>query len=282
MTESPTAAVQAARRQLATRLREIRTEAGLTATELARRLDWYPSKISRIEHARTPPAITDIRAWCAACGADHVADDLVASAQSVDSMYMEWRRLQRTGLRHLQESRVELYERTRLFRVYCSTVVPGVLQTPAYATALLGAIARFHHTPDDVAEAVEARMKRSRVLFTAGNRFSVLVEESVLRYRIGDSETMAGQLGYLLSLMSLPSVSIGVIPFSAHRPTWPLETFSVFDDARVHVELLSALVKITAPSEVEQYVRACQTAGRSAVYGARARELITAAIAHLG
>ncbi|MFQ6144983.1 helix-turn-helix domain-containing protein [Streptomyces seoulensis] len=282
MTEPPTAAVQAARRQLATRLREIRTEAGLTATELARRLDWYPSKISRIEHARTPPGTTDIRAWCAACGADHAADDLVASAQSVDSMYMEWRRLQRTGLRHLQESRVELYERTRLFRVYCSTVVPGVLQTPAYATALLGSIARFHHTPNDVAEAVEARMKRSRVLFTPGNRFSVLVEESVLRYQIGDSETMAGQLGYLLSLMSLPSVSVGVIPFSARRPTWPLETFSVFDDARVHVELLSALVKITAPSEIEQYVRACQTFGRSAVYGARARDLITAAITHLG
>ncbi|WP_406468067.1 helix-turn-helix transcriptional regulator [Streptomyces hirsutus] len=282
MTESPTAAVQAARRQLATRLREIRTEAGLTATELARRLDWYPSKVSRIENARTPPAIADIKAWCAACGANRVADDLMASAQSADSMYMEWRRLQRTGLRHLQESRVELYERTRLFRVYCSTVIPGLLQTPAYATALLESIARFHNTPNDVAEAVEARMKRSRVLYTAGNRFSVLVEESVLRYRIGDSGTMAGQLGYLLTLMSLPSVSLGVIPFSAQRPVWPLETFNVFDDSRVHVELLSAAVKITAPSEVEQYVRACKMLSRSAVYGAQARELIAEAIAQLG
>ncbi|NEW71764.1 helix-turn-helix domain-containing protein [Streptomyces rhizosphaericus] len=282
MTESPTAAVQAARRQLAARLREIRTEAGLTATELARRLDWYPSKVSRIEHARTPPAIADIRVWCAACGADNAVDDLVASAQSADSMYMEWRQLQKTGLRHLQESRAELYDRTRLFRVYCSTVIPGLLQTPAYAAALLESISRFHSTPNDVAEAVEARMKRSRVLYTNGNRFSVLVEESVLRYQIGDSETMAGQLGYLLTLMSLPSVSLGVIPFSAPRPTWPLETFNVFDDARVHVELLSAAVKITAPSEVEQYVRASKTMAGMAVYGSAARELITEAITHLG
>ncbi|MER7980421.1 helix-turn-helix transcriptional regulator [Streptomyces sp. NPDC095817] len=66
MTGSPTAAVHAARLQLASRLREIRKDAGLTSTELARRLDWYPSKVSRIEHARTPPAITDIRVWCAA------------------------------------------------------------------------------------------------------------------------------------------------------------------------------------------------------------------------
>ncbi|MFF0191149.1 helix-turn-helix domain-containing protein [Streptomyces sp. NPDC005244] len=281
MTESPTAAVQAARLQLAARLREIRKDAGLTSTELARRLDWYPSKVSRIEHARTPPAIADIRVWCAACGAENAADDLVASAQSADSMYLEWRRLQRTGLRHLQESRVELYERTRLFRIYCSTVIPGFLQTPSYATALLNSISRFHRTPNDVEQAVEARMRRSRVLFINGNRFSVFVEESVLRHRIGDAETMAGQLGYLLTLMSLPSVSLGVIPLAADRPLWPLETFNVFDDTRVHVELLTAAVKITAPGEVEQYVRASREMAELAVYGGSARDLIADAIAHL-
>ncbi|WP_405459671.1 helix-turn-helix domain-containing protein [Streptomyces sp. NBC_00101] len=282
MTESPTAAVLDARLQLAARLREIRTEAGLTGTQLARRLDWYPSKVSRIEHARTPPAIADIRAWCAACGAERAAEDLVASAVSADSLYVEWRRVQRTGLRHLQESRVELYERTRLFRVYCSTVIPGLFQTPAYATALLNSISHFHRTPNDVAEAVKARVRRSRVLYVNGNRFSVLIEESVLRYQIGDSEAMAGQLGHLLSLMSLPSVSLGVIPFSAPRQNWPLETFNVFDDTRVHVELLSAAVKITAPGEVEHYVRASKMMADAAVYGSAARELITAAIAHLG
>ncbi|MFI2506035.1 Scr1 family TA system antitoxin-like transcriptional regulator [Streptomyces sp. NPDC018972] len=118
-------------------------------------------------------------------------------------------------------------------------------------------------------------MKRSRVLRTAGNRFSVLVEESVLRYRIGDSGTMAGQLGYLLTPLSLPSVSLGVIPFAAQHPVWPLEMFNVFDDSRVHVELLSAAVKITIPSEAEQYVRACKILGRSVVYGTRAREPVT-------
>jgi transcriptional regulator with XRE-family HTH domain len=282
MSESPSAAVQAARRQLAARLREIRKGAGLTSTELARRLDWYPSKISRIEHARTPPSVIDIRAWCGACEATGEADDLVASAQSADSLYVEWRRVQRTGLRQLQEARAELYERTSFFRVYCSNVIPGLFQTPAYATALLSSITRFHRIPDDVEDAVAARMERSRVLFTGGRRFAVLVEESVLRYRIGDPETMAGQLGYLLTLMSAPSVSLGVIPFSASRPVWPLETFNVFDDVRVHVELLSAAVKVTAPSEVEQYIRAYRELGTEAVFGARARELITEAIHSLG
>lgn len=282
MHESPSAAVQAARLQIAARLREIRRDADLTASELARRLTWYPSKVSRIENAKTPPSTSDIRAWCAACGADGEIDDLLASSHTADSMYVEWRRLQRTGLRQLQEARGELYQNTRLFRIYCSTVVPGFFQTPAYATALLRSISRFHRSPDDVEDAVAARMERSRVLYVGDHRFAVLVEESVLRYRLGDREAMAGQLGFLLTLMSLPSVSVGVIPFAADRTLWPLETFTVFDDQRVHVELLSAAVKITAPSEVTQYVSAFRQMSETAVYGAAARELVTAALHSLG
>ena len=79
-------------------------------------------------------------------------------------MYMEWRRLNRTGMRRLQEARRPLYERTRLFKVYVSTVVPGFLQTPGYAEALMSAITEFRDTPDDVDEAVRARMNRNRIL----------------------------------------------------------------------------------------------------------------------
>jgi hypothetical protein len=90
---------------------------------------------------------------------------------------------------------------------------------------------------------------------------------------------MAAQLDYLLEAMELPTVSLGVIPFTTPgRPVWPLESFTVFDDQRVHVELLSAQVTVTAPSEITLYVRAFEKLAELAVYGARARELITAAI----
>lgn len=80
-----------------------------------------------------------------------------------------------------------------------------------------------------------------------------------------------------------PSVALGVIPFGAsERPAWPLEQFTVFDDARVHVELLSAQVTVTAPSEITLYVRAFERLGRLAVYGDAARALIDDAIAALG
>ncbi len=118
-------------------------------------------------------------------------------------MYVEWRRLHRTGLRRTQESRRPLYERTRWFKAYCSTVVPGFLQTPEYAAALLSAITNFRDTPDDVDEAVQARMRRNRIVHSPGHRFAVVVEESVLRYQLGSTEIMA-QLGHLLSILAAP------------------------------------------------------------------------------
>lgn len=132
-------------------------------------------------------------------------------------MYVQWRRLHRSGMRRAQTSRVPLYESTRHMRVYTSTVVPGLVQTPAYATALMGAITRLQKTPNDVDEAVAARMERNRVLRYGDHRFALVLEESVLRYRIGDTATMLGQLRHLSSVMSLPSLSLGIIPHTAER-----------------------------------------------------------------
>ncbi len=149
--------------------------------------------------------------------------------------------------------------------------------------ALLSAIAAFRGTPDDVEEAVSARVSRNRILGSGNHRFALLVEESVLRYRLGGGEMMAAQLGYLAEATQLPSMSLGVIPFAAGgRPVWPLESFTVFDDERVHVELLSAQVTVTAPSEITLYVRAFEKLAELAVHGSAARELITAAIDALG
>ncbi len=193
-------------------------------------------------------------------------------------MYLEWRRVQRTGLRRLQESRIPLYERTRQFRVYSSTVIPGFLQTYEYAVALLGSIARVHGTPDDVDEAAVARVERSHIIRKGNHRFGILLEESVLRHVVGDAATMAGQLGYLLSVMALPAVSVGVVPAGHPRDMWTLETFTVFDDERVHVELLTAAVTVTTPGEIAQYARAFEEMASLAVYGSAARSLISAAI----
>ncbi|MFI0978139.1 helix-turn-helix domain-containing protein [Streptomyces sp. NPDC021093] len=278
MPASTSTSVEAARKAVADRLREIRRDAGLYAKDVAAHTGWYASKVSRLENGTTPPSDDDIRAWCRACGAEDQAADVIAASRTAESAYVEWRRLQRTGLRRLQESYVPLFERTRVFRIYCSNVVPGLLQTDAYAHALLSSIAEFRGAPDDVSAAVAARLERSRVIREGNHRFALLVEEAVLRHRVGDAEAMAGQLGHLLSVMALPAVSLGVIPFSAERRMWMVETFSVYDEEQAQVELLTAQVNVSAPSEVRQYLRAFGEFSKLAVHGAEARALITSAV----
>jgi hypothetical protein len=280
--ESPSSSVQRARQQLAERLRDIRLDAGLNGKALSEAAGWHPAKTTRIEGAKQAPGEDDIRTWCRVCGAEREVPDLIAASRAADSMYVEWRRLQPSGLRRTQEARGPLYERTKVFKAYCPSVIPGWLQTPAYATALLSAITAFHGNLDDTADAVGARVTRNRVLRDGSHRFALLVEETVLRYRIAEPDVMGEQLRYLLEVADLPWVALGVMPFTAQRDMWPLEQFTVFDDSRVHVELLSAQVAVTVPGEIILYVRAFDRLARLAVYGDAARALIGDAITALG
>ncbi|MFD9485055.1 helix-turn-helix domain-containing protein [Streptomyces sp. NPDC059991] len=276
---SPSSSAQAAREAVAGRLREIRKRAGLTVTELADRCGWHHAKTSRIENARTAPSTKDIALWCAACQAADQASDLIAQSLNAESMYSEWRHQVRSGLKQLQDSWVRFFHETRLFRVYSSTLVPGLLQTEGYATALLTAIADFRDIPNDGPAAAEARVARSRVIHEPGHRFVLLIEEAALYYQVGDAAAMAAQLGYLLTAGALPAVSLGIVPRSApERTMWPHETFHVYDDTLVSVELLSAQVNITQPSEIALYLKAFDHLRTMAVYGADARALIVKAI----
>ncbi|MBR7678328.1 helix-turn-helix domain-containing protein, partial [Streptomyces daliensis] len=126
-------------------------DAGLSGRQIARLCGWHPSKTSRLENAHAVPTDADIRAWCAACRAEDRSADLIAASRSADSMYVEWKRMHRSGLRGIQESYLPLYQRTRGFRIYCSNVMPGVLQTPEYAAALFEVIADFHGVGDRTA-----------------------------------------------------------------------------------------------------------------------------------
>ncbi|MFI7174639.1 helix-turn-helix domain-containing protein [Streptomyces spororaveus] len=282
MPTSPSSSAQAAREALAVRLSHLRRDAGLTGRELSARCGWHPAKTTRIQKGEAPPSDADIRAWCVACGAEDQAPDLIATARAVDSMYLEWRRLHKNGMRRAQEDWYARHEQTRMCRSYVSNAVPGFLQTPAYANALMQSITDFQGTPNDVTEAVAARVARSRFLYEGGHRFVVLMEEWVLRARIGDHDTMAGQLEHLRNVMPLPSLSLGIVPSTAQRIVWPLEAFYLFDGRQAAVETLTAEVNVTQPREVADYQKAFDGLSKMAVHGDRARTLIDSAVTALG
>ena len=142
---------------------------------------------------------------------------------------------------------------------------------------------RVHRDRPGHVEAAAARVRRSQGIHEPGHRYVFLIEEAVLYYQLGNAEAMAAQLGYLLTAGALPQVSFGIVPTATReRSMWPKETFHVHDDTLASVELVSAEVNITQPSEIALYVKAFEQLRSMAVYGAEARALIVKAIDALG
>ncbi|MCY0929507.1 helix-turn-helix transcriptional regulator [Streptomyces sp. H27-H1] len=273
-------AVEEAKQALGMRLREIRKQAGFqTARAFAARAGWSEVRVSRLEHGHTSPNEDDLRCYAEVSGNPRLYEDLFATASNINDMYVEWLRLKGNGLTPAQEVHLPLYERTRHFRVYEPGVIPGLLQTPAYARAIMGRIISFWGIPDDAEEAAEVRVvQKQRVLRDAGRQFGFLLEETALRSRFGDTETMATQLGHLLTVSVLQQVSIGIIPMTADRLMWPNEGFWIFDDDQVIIELATAQVTVKQPSEIATYARVFRELAGLACFGKPARALISAAI----
>lgn len=259
-------------------------DAGISAREVAQRCNWHESKSSRLLSGTTPPSESDIRLWCAACSADTQTADLVAASKAAESSYASWNRIQREGLRQSQRQYIPLYERTRVIKVYTSNVIPGLLQTPDYAAALMSTIVDYRGIVNDVEAAVAARIERSKGVNDGHHRCVFLIEESVLRNRFGDVGTMSAQLGSLLTVLGKPNIVLGVVPSGSQRDQgmWTVETFMVFDEVEVQIELLAAFVTVTAPSEIKSCESAFGRLANMAVYGRDATEIITAAITALG
>ncbi|GAA4925687.1 helix-turn-helix domain-containing protein [Actinoplanes utahensis] len=276
MTTNPSSSAKQAQQALGVRLREIRRDAGLTGRALAAATGQHYTRVSKLENGVQQPTSDDIRDWCRACAADAEIPDLLATLRAVESAYVEFRRQARAGMKRVLGIRAPtLYEETRLFRIYEHNVIPGLFQTPDYCAAMLSFWSRFLDAPNDLEEAVAVRMERQRILYQRGKRFAVVLEEQALRTWFGDADTQANQLDRLLTVMSLPTVALGVIPLMVQRGAVPSAGFWMFDNQLVALETPTASIEVTQPSEIELYGRMFENLHQVALYGKPARDLIT-------
>jgi transcriptional regulator with XRE-family HTH domain len=267
-----------AREAFGRRLREIRLDAGLSGRQLAEATGFHFTKISRVEHGGQSLSDADIRAWCAACGADTQAPDLIAQMRAVDALYRDYRHAARRGLRNLQLPWVALYERTKLFRVHEHWSVPGLFQTEAYSIASMTYYRDLMALPEDDTEAANAiRMDRQRVLHEGDRRFVFLLAEQVLYSQVPSASAMVEQLDRMEEVMELPRVSLGIIPATSGMGAHAQASFWIFDDALVQVETLTAGLDITRPEEIELYLMTFERMRQAAVLGRNAKALIAKA-----
>lgn len=285
MTTSSSSA-QAARERLAGQLRELRLAAGLSGRGFAQAAGCQPSKVSQIEKAVRSASMADIRLWCRVCGATpERTADLLAEQAAAARLWSAYRDLGRqTGLNATQKLLTgDIWERVRDYRTYQTKVIPGHLQTPAYMTGILTAVRREREVEgDDVADAVAERLSRQEYMRRTDRQFHFVIEEPVLWFRNFSVTVQRAQLTHLLTAMTIPSVSLGIIPMHprrrAHRPR---ESFEIFDARQVNIEMLTGLLTLTYADEVRTYVRAWDDLDSIAVHHADARGLIRRALTAL-
>ncbi|MER6097258.1 helix-turn-helix transcriptional regulator [Streptomyces sp. NPDC001728] len=273
---------QAQREALGARLRGFRKDAGYSSGRaFAAATGWQESKVSRIENGRQNASEDDIRVWCELTHTQDQAGDLIATVRHIEELWLEWRRQLQSGAEPRQRKALPVYARTKVFRIWHPTVVWGTLQTAEYAAETFRQVVDYYEIPDDVDAAVAKRMERQQYLYRGDRIFNVLLAEQALYTNFGGPDVMRGQLDRLLAVMSLPRMSLGLIPARAPMHIWPGNSFSMFDSKLVLVETYSAEFSVTQPREIALYAKAFDLLKRSAVYGQPARALIAQALARL-
>ena len=268
---------QRARESLGARLRELRTEAGLSGREMGRRLEWPPSKVSKLETGKQTPAPSDLEAWARAVGNADAGAELKGRLRGLETSYRSWRRQLTTGHRARQDEALVEQRAAGTIRAYESSVVPGIFQTPDYARHLLIHNAELRQTPRDTEAAVRARMKRQELLYEPNHMVRALIWEGALRVLPCPVDVMMGQLDRLAGLIGMSTVTLGIVPFGASMTVTPRHGFWIYDERLVIVETINAEMWLDDSDDIALYGRVWDRLDQVAVYGRAAQRLISLA-----
>lgn len=213
------------RRRLGAELRRRREEAGITIEAAAERLACSASKISRIETGHSSATPRDVEGLLEIYGV-HGAEAEVLLRFSREARQKGWWHPYNTVL---TGAYVGLEAAARSVRAYEQQVVPGLLQTEAYADALLRE-ARPDITDVEVARRVRVRMARQSLL-TQDDPLDlrVVLDEAVVRRPVGGDAVMRAQVARLIEAAGLPNVSVQVLPFSVGAHAGMDGTFAILD-----------------------------------------------------
>lgn len=199
--------------QLGAGLKALRTMAGLTQRDIARRIQKeqrHPPqpRVHRIEIGEAIPSRDELNTWLGATNADEEARDrLETLLEAAHNPTHSWPGLL-NGVNQLQDRARVREEGCRLTRNFQTNLIPGLLQTAEYARLLFE---RLRTPGADVAAQVAGRVARQRILYQEGRRFEFLVAEPALWWSPGPG-VMPAQLDRLVSLSTLSTVELRVLP----------------------------------------------------------------------
>ncbi|WGP10612.1 helix-turn-helix transcriptional regulator [Streptomyces sp. SH5] len=228
------------------RLRKLRVAAGLTQAEVGALAHVVSSRIAQLERATGAKPTLELT---------RVLDkELVADELLVDL----WPYVYREAFPDWSQAFIAHSARAAVIREYASHVVPGLLQTPEYARALLS-VGQTLRDAEHLEERLAARLDR-QVRLTGPDRpeLWIILDEAVLRRPVGGAAVMRGQLEKLLRMAEEPNVTIQVLPFDqgAHGSLGGSLTVLVMPDGTevAYTEGAHYGQLTEEPDEVERFV----------------------------
>lgn len=269
---------------VATRLRGLRAQARLSGKDLADTNGWAQSKVSRIENGLQMPSAGDIEAWCRACRADGaITDELLRAQEEAQVVNATFRNRVRRGQAEVQDSYGDLVRQSHVVRHFETVFVPGLLQIPDYARAILTEMRELHDLDvDDVDAAVASRMQRQQMLWDPQKRFEFLLGEPVLRWLVVPAGIMRAQLDRLQTVIGLDRIRFGILPLHHRLRTTPQNSVQIYagDNPVAAVETFIGET-FHRGEQADLYGQALDKMWNDAVTGDDARQLIQAAITGL-
>lgn len=250
------------RRRLAAELRRLRDQSGLSISDVAEKLGWQISRISRIETRQLGITAPDLRKLLDVYGVEDGAyrEGLAELARRANERGW-WQSYPRNVIPSEYGDLIAVEAEAATIRSYHPEVVPGLLQTPGYARAVIRA-GRRSDTAAEIDRRVEVRLERQAILARTDPpppRISVVLNEGVLRRRVGGPEVMREQLGFLIAERDRANISIQVLPFTsgAHPSMVGPFTMVTFMDPGdlgiVYLEHPTASLFLETPEEIRGY-----------------------------
>jgi transcriptional regulator with XRE-family HTH domain len=215
------------RRRLAAELRGIRESKGKSGDAVAAALKWSPSKISRYERARTglrPGEVERLLDYYGITGPRRML--LLGLAE--DAVQKGWWEEYSDTLSEDYQQFIGLEHEATTIAIWHMDVVAGLLQTEAYARHIISSYSRVEPVaPGMIGRLVRVRMQRQQVLNRDDLELSVVLDESILKRRIGDDFVMYEQLQRLAQEANRPNVTVRILPLDAQHRVFG-ESFVIF------------------------------------------------------
>jgi transcriptional regulator with XRE-family HTH domain len=216
------------RRRLAAELREIRESKGESGDAVAKALHWSPSKISRYERAKTGLPPGEVERLLDYYGITGPRRELLL-ALARDASKKGWWEDYGDSLSPDYQQFIGLEDEARAIAVWQFDVVPGLLQSEAYARSIISTYSQIEPvTPGMIDRLVKVRIRRQQIVNReSGLELSIVIDESVLQRRVGDDHVMHDQLQRLVRDADRPNVTVQVLPLDGQHTVFA-ESFVIF------------------------------------------------------